>query len=240
MALLFLGIGVSPAQGPPNATPEQIDQAIQDALAWLATQQQADGSFSGGGYPLAQTAAAVLAFENEGHFPGSGTIYADVVERGLDYIFMWAVKRNISADIHGDPDSDGDGIGIFFRQDYNNKMYDTGMIMQTIIASNAPNRLVTTGTCSGMTYREVMIDVIDYIAFGQIDGGTGRGGWTYGEKYKWSGKGDNSISQWPVLGLVVAQQWGLHAPQFVKDELDIWVHYIQYINHVYGHGTDSP
>jgi hypothetical protein len=45
-----------------GATDAEIDQAIQDGLAWLATQQKADGSF-GSGYYLANTATAVLAFE---------------------------------------------------------------------------------------------------------------------------------------------------------------------------------
>ena len=85
VAALMLPIVAIPAGA---ATQTQIDQAIQDGLAWLATQQNSDGSF-GSGYSFANTAAAVLAFENEGHFPGGGTEYSDEVEKGLDYIFVY-------------------------------------------------------------------------------------------------------------------------------------------------------
>ena len=88
------------------ATQAKIDQAIQDGLAWLATQQYPDGHF-GSGYTLANTATAVLAFENEGHFPGGGTAYSGVVEKGLDYIFLFCSKAAISTQIHGDPDTNG-------------------------------------------------------------------------------------------------------------------------------------
>ena len=33
-----------------------------------------------------------------------------------------------------------------------------------------------------------------------------------------------------LLGLVAAEQWGLQAPQFVKDEMEYWVTYIQNTN----------
>ncbi|MFC1978424.1 hypothetical protein ACFLVP_00350 [Chloroflexota bacterium] len=212
------------------ATETEIDDAIQDGLAWMTTQQYSDGHF-GGSYPLAQTAAAVLAFENEGHFPGGGTAYSLVVEKGLDYLFRYARINGISVQTYGypgrsdNPDSNGNGLGVYFEQVRGS--YETGMVIQAIVASNSPDRVVPIGPCSGMTYEEVLEDTIDWLAWAQCDGGSGRGGWRYypfNNRPDWS---DNSVSQWPVLGMVAAEQWGIYAPQFVKDELDIWIDYIQ-------------
>ncbi|MBP7934824.1 MAG: PKD domain-containing protein [Phycisphaerae bacterium] len=83
------------------------------------------------------------------------------------------------------------------------------------------------GACAGMTYKEVMTDLVDFLAWAQVDGGPGRGGWRYEWYDNSTGYSDNSVAQWPVLGLVAAEQWGIYAPQFVKDELEYWVTYIQ-------------
>lgn len=203
------------------ATDTEINQAIQDGLTYLASQQHAGGYF-GSGYYLANTAAAVLAFENEGHFPGGGTEYSGEVEQGLNFLLNHCYKQAIGPQLQGNPDSNDNGLGIYFS--YNNKTYETGMVMQAIVASNTPDRLVTNGACAGMTYHQVMVDVVDWLAWGQGDSYTGRGGWHYNPN---SAYGDNSVAQWPVLGLIAAEQWGINAPAFVKSELNYWIDYIQ-------------
>lgn len=82
-----------------------------------------------------------------------------------------------------------------------------------------------------MTYHQVVQDAVDLISWAQNEQGTGRGGWYY---YPNQNTGDNSVSQWPVLALIAAEKWGIHAPQFVKDELNFWVNYIQ------NHDSSSP
>lgn len=219
------------------ATQPEIDQAIQDGLAWLATQQQVDGRICQMPYsnPVAATGTAVLAFENEGHFPGGATLYSGVVEAGLDFIFQYANIMAIGLQPHGDPDTDGDGWGVYFYDDsIIRAVYETGIVMQAIVASNTPSRVVTTGACSGWTYEDVMVDLVDWCAFGQEEAGQYRGGWRYTHN---QGTADNSTSQWPVLGLVAAEQWGIYAPQFVKDELNIWIDWVQ--NDVDGDANDG-
>lgn len=226
------------------ATQTEIDDAIQKGLAWLATQQNPTyGYFGSGSYLLANTAAAVLAFENEGHFPGGGTTYSAVVEKGLEFIFRYARKISISVQTVGysgrydDPDTNGNGLGVYFEQA--RAAYETGMIMQAIAASNTPSRVVTIGPCAGMTYEAVMTDTVDWVAWGQCDAGSGRGGWRYYPYNNSSGWSDNSVTQWPVLGLIAAEQWGIVAPEFVKDELNIWIDYIQNDSSG-GSGYDNP
>lgn len=236
VAASVLALAISAAPTGYGATQAQIDQAITNGLAWLATQQQPNGSFGSGANPLAYTAAAVLAFENEGYLPGGGTPYSTRVERGLDYILTNARSIAIGPQPAGDPDSNGNGIGIcWWDESYGREVYETGMIMQTLVASSTPDRLVTVGAFAGLTYRQVMQEVVDWAAFGQTDSGTYRGGWRY---YANQGLSDNSTAQWPVLGLVAAEQWGIFAPPFVKNELRIWTNYIQNANG--GSGYDSP
>jgi hypothetical protein len=85
------------------ATDTEINQAIQDGLSWLATTQNSSGAFVAGGYYLANTATAVLAFENEGHFPGGGTTYSSHVENGLDYLFTRCQKLSMNPQTSGYP-----------------------------------------------------------------------------------------------------------------------------------------
>jgi hypothetical protein len=222
------------------ATEEEINAAIDSGLAYLAANQNpVDGSFGSGDadYKIAQTAEAVLAFENEGHFPGGGTAYSSNVEDGLDYILGYA-NNMTTVSVAGQPDVDANGnhIGVYFSNSVHRSIYNTGIVMTAIVGSNTPNRVVTTGSQAGRTYEDVMIDTVDYVAFGQNDAGTATGGWRYYANY---GDSDNSVSQWPVLGLIAAEQWGIIAPAFVKDDLNIWIDYIQNDGSG-GSGYDNP
>jgi hypothetical protein len=227
VAVMIMGVlAVMPAVN--AATEEEINTAIDCGLAYLAVNQNLDGSFGSGDddYKIAQTAEAVLAFENEGHFPGGATLYSENVEKGLDYIFGYA-KTMTTVGVSGQPDVDanGNGIGVYFCSDIYRSIYNTGIVMTAIVGSNTLDRVVTTGSQAGRTYEEVMIDTVDYVAFGQNSAGTATGGWRYYANY--GGDSDNSVSQWPVLGLIAAEQWGIIAPAFVKDDLNIWIDYIQ-------------
>ena len=123
IVVLVLIAGLLPVMAAPAgaATNSEIDNAIQKGLAWLASTQNSDGSWTyGNSYPLANTAAAVLAFENEGHFPGGGNTYSANVEKGLNYIFTRAYKQTITIQTYGytgrndNPDTNGNGQGIYF------------------------------------------------------------------------------------------------------------------------------
>ena len=206
------------------ATPAEVNQGIDDGLAYQATQQNADGSFGlwgGGAYTIGETGEAVLAFENNGHFPGGGTLYSDNVEKGLDYLFTYATPVAIGAQEAGNPDTNSDGLGVYIACS-GEDLYCTGIVAMAIAGSNTPDRLVTTGPLTGQTYKQVLTNMVDYFAWAQNDASTGnsRGGWRYGANY---GSSDNSVSQWPVLALISAEQWGINAPAFVKTELNYWI-----------------
>ncbi|MDI6791361.1 MAG: hypothetical protein QME81_00615 [bacterium] len=206
------------------ASQTEVREAINDGLSYLASIQNADGSWGSTSYKLAETAEIVLAFENR-NYPCAVNPYAENIQDGLDYIFTRAYTRSISQQTYGNPDTDGDGIGVYFSM--TSHMYETGIVMTAIVGSNTPDSVVTTGNLADRTYKEVLTDCVDYLAWAQCDGGSGRGGWRYSAYNNTSGSSDNSVSQWPALGLIGAEMWGINAPAFVKSELNRWIDYIQ-------------
>ena len=101
-ALLFASVvGAMPAEptaAPSNVeseslasalTPQawnQVEQSIERALAWLARQQNADGSFEApdSAQPAA-TSFAIMAYLSKGHLPGEG-MYGRQIDLAIDYV----------------------------------------------------------------------------------------------------------------------------------------------------------
>ena len=212
--LLVVGLAL-PASA---ATPAEIDTAIDKGLAYLANTQAGDGSWSSWGYQIGATGTAVLAMEL--HDP---VTYAANIQAGLDYIFDQAYIQAINP---ADPGAPADGNGVYFGW---LPMYETGIAMMAIAGSETPWETVNVpgSPVDGWRYDEVMQECVEYIAWAQHDGTgdpNGRGGWRYAPN-DWDS--DNSVSQWPVLGLIVAEGFGCTVPGFVRDELSIWIDYIQ-------------
>lgn len=220
-----------------------IEDAVADGVAWLAEQQNGDGSW-GAEYPVAKTALAVLKLAthatsgNVSPFD-AGYPYSDNVAAGLDYLFANAHITNISTQTAGDPDGDSDGKGVHFRSpiyppDRNAVIYETSMAMMAIASSNATDRVVDVSgsAVDTWTYQEVLQDAVDYIAWAQTDSSYGRGGWNY-EPHDNSGtRSDQSNSGWATLALAYAEApppigFDLTIPGFVRTELGAWIDYIQ-------------
>jgi PKD repeat protein len=220
-----------------GAGQDDIDNSVEDGLSWLASQQNLDGSWNSSDQ-VGYTALIVTAFNQHAIRNGTDPLgasyqYRTVVQKGLDYIFSRAVITAISVQPYGDPDANGNGNGVyFFGSGSHHANYETGCALMAIASSKAPSRTVGSGPLSGMSYRDVAQDVLDYLAYMQRDGSTGRGGWYYSPSDNGSGGSDNSIAGWVALGLGYAHAaapygFGLTIPQFVLDELNIWIDYIQ-------------
>ena len=214
------------------ATPQEIQDAIDAGLPWLASQQLTDGSWDS---LVGPTGLAVLKFETHAMFMGKSPldpsyIYATNVQKGLDYIFSKAIVYAISPQPAGDPDTNGNGIGIG-AWNYGEPMYECGIATMAVSASGAPDTLTTTGPVDviGRTYKDVAQDMLDYLAFAQNEGG-GWGGWYYVPND--SSSSDNSVSGYVTLGLSYAEAsppygFDLVIPGFVRTELSNWINYIQ-------------
>ncbi len=211
------------------ATPEEIEQSIVDGLAWLVGVQNTDGSW-GGSNRIACTGFAVMKLEDRAFELGYDSPFdpeypyrANVID-GLDFLFKNVHTIGINPQPAGDPDTDGDGIGVYIPY---LPTYETGIALTAIAGSRDPSRIVTVpGWVNGWTYEDVVQDMVDYLAWGQNDFGLGRGAWGYTHNYGWS---DNSNSGYAVLGLDFAESgtFGSTVPAFVKSELNIWIDYIQ-------------
>lgn len=201
-----------------------VGMAIENGLRYLYTCQSSDGSWSGS---VAHTGEAVLAFEVQNHLGSNNAdedIYAEWVQKGLDFIFPQAVLG-----------AGYGGSGILWNGE-GGPHYSTGIAMTAIVGSNTPNVIAAGGASDGLTYKQVIEQNIVFLAWSQAEG-TGwspAGGWRYSAN---SSDSDNSISQWPVLGMHAAELWGVSIPPATVTALEGFVNAIQYTNG--GSGYDS-
>jgi len=235
--VLALMLIMSLASSVEAATPEDIETAIEAGITWLAAQQYPDGSW-GTTDKVGKTGLAVLKFETHAlrSDPPQDPLdpayeYYTEVRDGLNFIFSRAYLRSpIEINVDPDYDPDGDNTGVYFLDSYS--VYETGIAAMAIAASTHPEAVVNvpTSVVHLQTFEDVLQDVVDWLAHAQNNPATGiqRGGWRYVENY---GSSDNSVSGYAVLGLVYAESseygFALTIPQFVKDELSLWIDVIQ-------------
>ncbi len=233
----------------------KVNMAIDEGL-WRLHKDQVRGTYPDsadygywpyGDHTASATGASTEAFEMHGHVPtvdASEDPYVETVQRGLRYLLNQMHVHDIFLQEAGDPDINGNGIGLGCYTDWSHSMYECGITLMTFASSKAPDLIADTGPADwvrGRTYAAIVQDMVDYLAFGQSDLSTGeyRGGWRY---YANWGESDNSCSQWPVIGMEAAENpyncfsgnyeectshGGVTIPGFVKPELDLWIDYIQ-------------
>ena len=216
------------------------EEAIEKGLTWLVAQQDAtSGAWSLGYYPVGCTGFAVVKLCEHAkrtlHIDpfDDAYIYKPNITAGLKYLFEHAVSVDINIE-HGVDDPDVNlvnGKGVYFLSPGQNRpLYEVGIAMMALEASCHPERIVDApgSPVHGWKYSDVMRDAVDYVSWAQNDDPNhGRGGWRYGayDDGTMVGPGfgspfsDNSVSQWPVLGLMSAEAWLINAPAWVRSEL---------------------
>ena len=203
----------------------EVNVAIEDGIWWLHQTQEGDGGWgSNGNYRAGSTASAIHAMEINGHVSSRSTVLDPLVEdvvRGLGHMFAQLSPTAISVQAFGDPDSNGNGIGVGVNSA--RPIYEGGMVMDAIAASGLPDAVASAGPggVRGRAYRDILQDMVDMYAWGQVDAGNARGGW----RYDWNGGADNSACQWAAIGVHGAKTFGLDAPEWVKEENDVWLNY---------------
>ncbi|MEW6426504.1 MAG: PKD domain-containing protein [Thermodesulfobacteriota bacterium] len=219
----------------------EINVAIDDGLWWLHKNQYRNpGDFyhgrwaSYGSYYSSASSSALQAFEINGHLE-SGRLtddpYVETVWNGMDFLFRGAVNAvAIGAHPFGNPDGNSNGWGIQAAD--GSPPYQTGMIMDAIIASHTPAEEARTGSIQivGRSYLDIVQDMVDMYAAGmssysgqwipQLNRYDTIGGW----RYNWGDWPDNSASQWAAIGLTPAEKnWGIAIPAWVKSANDNWL-----------------
>ncbi len=231
--LVAFSVSLPTAQAAPDSL---IQAAIDSGLAWLANQQNANGSW-GFTETVGKTGLAIKELAHDAVVKGYSSPfdpsypYREVFQEGIDYLFRNASTVPISMQAHGDPDTDGDGIAVRFA---GGETYETAIALMAISETNTPNREVDVigSSVDGWTYYEVAEDIMNWLAFAQVDVGNTEGGWGYVAN---SGSADQSNSGYATLGLGFVEAsspygFGVSVPQFVKDELGdpgLFIDYIQ-------------
>ena len=234
----------------PASMDTKINRAIDNGLWYLHT-EMIRGTYGGGApgysqpfgywtdtrfnYHLGATGTSVDAFQLHGS-KANGDFdndpYVETVQRALNYLLYHTYAFQIGPQPAGDPDTNGNGIGLVMNHSAN--LYDSrqtyigGICMTAFASSGSPNRVANVGgpNVVGRTYADIVQDMVDFFSWGQVDSGSGRGGWRYYANYSGS---DMSTTQWPPLGMMAAEEnMGSSVPQFVRDELILFLDYTQH------------
>jgi hypothetical protein len=242
------------------ATEEEKRQTINDGLVWLIGQQVVSGDEGYWPYghdgTLATTAAAALAFIEEGFLPGEDVIigippdttnYGDVVGPAVNYVFNRAVFDprfgvetggywRYAEDYNNDGiagNDEGNDQAIYFEPGVDSRrMYTTGICAPVVFALGQAlgiDAVIDRGSpaVNGRTYAAVMQDLVDWICFAQVEPTQGNQRGGWRYDANWPNS-DNSTAQWGALPLLYADAWGLPTPNYVYAELELWVNYIQH------------
>jgi hypothetical protein len=221
---------------PPPNLPIEVNNAIDNGLWYLHKNlnrftttggAQAGNWVTGnvaytGAGDTGPNALECAAFENSGFLQTSvpANPYSDDVRLCLNGVFDQLTTIAIAAvndPIVGayNPDSNANGIGVEASAPNTGYVnYQTGMMLDTIVASGTPNTAVTTGTNlatlikgagikgtgagGAYTYKDAVVDMVDDYSYCQAPD---TGGWHY---YCQETNGDNSVSQWAAIGIIPA------------------------------------
>jgi len=175
------------------------------------------------GYSGNSTASVVQAFQVHGHRENQpDNPYSEAVTSGIDYLTSVLYSQTMSLQGGENPDSNGNGIGLSWNSDH--PAYETGAVIDALVASGTPDVTARTGNANvlGKTYKTIVQDMVDMFAWGQADSGSGYGGW----QYAWNVGSDNSAAQWGAIGGIAAERFfGCTVPAWVKTRNLVWLNY---------------
>ena len=76
--------------------------------------------------------------------------------------------------------------------------------MDAFVASGTPDAMARAGGANVLSrrYQDIVQDMVDMYAWGQVDSGSAAGGW----RYSWNYAADKSASQWAAIGMIAAER----------------------------------
>lgn len=180
---------------------EKVDKAVDKALAFLAKQQEKDGSFrSNMSRNSAITSLAVMAFLARGYTPGTGP-YGEVINKGIDFV--------VASGREGMLIGQNEGHGPMYAHCISTLMLSevSGMV--------DPERQKKVDKALGKAMEIIMS--AQRVKKNQND----QGGWRY---QKNSSDSDISCTGWALMSLRSARNNGADVP---KEAIDLAVKYVQ-------------
>ena len=206
---------------------ERINMAIEKGLLYLYKIKSMSGTSAywdrTDWIGLANTGAAVMSFEENGHLPGNPDtedIYAETVRQGLN----WILTREAASFAYSGHDMNGNGKAGWFASSshaqYSNSFCAMAFFLSQPNAAAAQAAIVNVpgSAFNGMSYYDVGVDVLDNLSRAQSDHSTYRGSWHYYVNTGGYNHWDGSTHQWPCLAFITGEErWGVVAPQQIKD-----------------------
>lgn len=214
------------------ATPVQetrYNASFEDGLRYLYLRQAANGLWSAAGGATTATALALSCFQLAGHAADNAPdedVYADRVQSGLQAMVGRLGYYNLTSPQTCPVDlALPDGKGVVVTDAGGSSGYCQGMIMLGLALSQTPDVAASSGVLAGQTYRQILANMVDQLAYAQTDAGGGQGGWRYCANCASFGSSDNSIVQWAVIGLeaAAAPPWNIDAGPCLESELERWL-----------------
>ncbi len=193
-AAAILTVALSCSRGtaapPPSGDlPPNLDTAVGNGLAYLAKQQQADGSFETTGPRLATSGLALMSFLAAGHTPDLGR-YGLVVRNGIDFLIAQTPEDGYFGKVDG------------------SRMYGHGIV--TLALAEAYG--VESSDERRAKLRAALIKAAGVIVTAQNVPKPDPfiGGWRYEPA---AADSDLSLSGWNALALRACQDAGLNVPK---------------------------
>ncbi len=163
--------------------------------------------------------------------------YVETVRLLLNYMTANAVAPAITSQWAGNPDVNGNGIGVAIGgTDYN--VARNGVCAMAFAESAGPDWFAGTGPANvyGRAHRDIAQDLTEWLASAQTDAGhVSRGGWGDGANNQAS---NNEVTRWVVMALLAQEaRMGAVTPRFVRTELPFWLNYARYSSKDYRNGS---
>lgn len=177
----------------------KVDSAVVRGLEFLATHQQANGSFEQNGPRLAITSLSLLSLLASGHVPGDGR-YGQAVQKGLDYLLESFPQDGYVGRVDG------------------SRMYGQGIITLTLAEAYG----VEPDPVRREKMRKALISAVQVIVTAQNvkKDENNAGGWRYEPN---SADSDLSLSGWNALALRSCNNIGISVQ---KDCIDRAAKYV--------------
>ncbi len=187
---------------------KQIDRSVDRALAWLATQQRAAGSFPtlDTGQP-AVTSLCVLAFLARGHLPDEGR-YGQALNRAIQYALDSQQPDGVIAKVA--PVMPADHGNASHTSNYNHSISGVMLVEVYGMTKGELNQRIRPAIEKAIKYASRRLP---HPKRRSID----EGGWRYG--VPWSrDDSDLSITSWHLMFLRSCKNAGFRVPKHLVDE----------------------
>ncbi len=200
IAIASIAINPSYAQmAAGDPMPAKLEQGVDRGLAFLAKQQEADGSIAGGGPRAAVTSLSLMAFLAAGHTPDVGR-HGEIVRNATDYLLNVAPADGYFGNVDG------------------SRMYGHGITTLALaeVAGVEMDPVKRARIIKTLSAAVLVILKAQDVNKGPAD----KGGWRYEPG---SVDSDLSLSGWNALALRAAQNVGVQVP---KERVDRAIAYV--------------